>query len=69
MYQVVPLVCNPLNADLNPVCHLLALLGAHNILHISRIRVKWLIKFSLVIMHGVKYFVKRYGGMELHYAL
>jgi hypothetical protein len=31
---------NPLNAKLNPICHLLALLGAHRILHISRIRVK-----------------------------
>ena len=28
-----------LNADLNPSCHLLVLLGAHPILHISRIRV------------------------------
>jgi len=31
---------NPLYAKLNPICHLLALLGAHPILHISRIRVK-----------------------------
>jgi len=31
---------NPLNAQLNPTCHLLALLGAHHILHVSRIRVK-----------------------------
>jgi hypothetical protein len=31
---------NPLNTELNPVCHLLALLGAHHILHVSRIRVK-----------------------------
>jgi len=31
---------NPLNAELNPVCHLLALLGAHLILHVNRIRVK-----------------------------
>jgi hypothetical protein len=30
---------NPLNAELNPICHLLALLGAHPILHVSRIRV------------------------------
>ena len=30
---------NPLNAELNPTCHLLALLGAHYILHVSRIRV------------------------------
>jgi hypothetical protein len=31
---------NPLNAELNSICHLLALLGAHPILHVSRIRVK-----------------------------
>ena len=30
---------NPLNAELNPVCYLLALL-AHHFLHVSRIRVK-----------------------------
>jgi hypothetical protein len=30
---------NPLNAELNPMCHLLALLGAHHILHVSKIRV------------------------------
>jgi hypothetical protein len=29
-----------LNAELNPICHLLALLGAHHILHVSKIRVK-----------------------------
>ena len=28
-----------LNVELNPICHLLALLGAHHILHVSRIRV------------------------------
>jgi len=32
---------NPLNAELNPTCHLLAFLGAHHILHISRIRVNY----------------------------
>ena len=30
---------NPLNAELNPICYLLALL-AHHFLHVSRIRVK-----------------------------
>jgi len=30
---------NPLNAELNLICHLLALLGARHILHVSRIRV------------------------------
>jgi len=38
---------NPLNAELNPIYHLLALLGAHHILHVSRIRVNncvvWLV--------------------------
>jgi hypothetical protein len=29
---------NTLNAQLNPICHLLALLGAHHILHVSRVR-------------------------------
>ena len=27
---------NPLNIKLNPICHLLALFGAHHILHVSR---------------------------------
>jgi hypothetical protein len=33
-------VLNLLNTELNSICHLLALLGAHHILHVSRIRVK-----------------------------
>ena len=35
-------VINPLNAELNPICRLLALLGPHHILHVSRIRVKYI---------------------------
>jgi hypothetical protein len=31
---------NPLNAELNPICHLLALAGAHHFVDVSRIRVK-----------------------------
>ena len=30
----------PLNADLNPIRHLLALVGARHVVHVSRIRVK-----------------------------
>jgi hypothetical protein len=26
---------NPLKAELNPICHLLALLGSHHIFHVS----------------------------------
>jgi len=52
-------VFNPLNAKLNPIYHLLALLGAHHILHISRIRVKRensttkLLKFEIVCVADV----------------
>ena len=35
-----PEAVNPLNAELNPICYLLALLGAHHFLHVSRIWVK-----------------------------
>ena len=33
---------NPLNPELNPICYLLALLGAHHFLQVSSIRVKLL---------------------------
>jgi hypothetical protein len=39
-------IFNPLNAELNPICHLLTLLGAHHILHVSRIRVNGYIKLK-----------------------
>ena len=35
------LLINPLNAGLNPIYRLLALLGARHILHVSTIRVKY----------------------------
>jgi hypothetical protein len=33
-------IFNPLNNKLNPICHLLTLLEAHHILHVSRIGFK-----------------------------
>ena len=33
-------IINPLNAELNPIRHLLALVGARHIVHVNRIRVK-----------------------------
>jgi hypothetical protein len=39
---------NLLNAELNPIYHVLALLGAHPILHVSRIRVKGQIIINLI---------------------
>jgi hypothetical protein len=40
-----PVVFNPSNAKLNPICHLLALL-AHHIFHVSSIRDKYNIKMK-----------------------
>ena len=41
---------NPLNPELNPICYLLALLGAHHFYHVSRIRVK-LLNFRLLMSY------------------
>ena len=44
------IVLNPLNPELNPICYLLALLGAHHFLHVNRIRVK-LLTFRLLMSY------------------
>ena len=41
---------NPLKPELNFICYLLALLGAHHFLHVSRIRVK-LLTFRLLLSY------------------
>jgi len=41
---------DPLNPELNPICYLLALLGAHHFLHVNRIRVK-LLTFRLLMWY------------------
>ena len=41
------LIFNPLNAELNPIRHLLALVGVRHIVHVSRIRVNTLYTKSL----------------------
>jgi hypothetical protein len=48
MLAVIFIWFNSLNAKLNPICHLLALLGAHHILHISRI----MVKLTLYFLYG-----------------
>ena len=42
------MVISPSNAELNPICHLPALLGAHHILHVSRIRVNFNVNLKLL---------------------
>jgi len=39
----------PLNPQLNPICHLPPLLGAHHILHVSRVRVK--VRYALRLVN------------------
>ena len=50
---------NPLNAELYPICHLLALLRAHHILHVSRVRVKIQnqsrLRLNIQILHHSKH--------------
>ena len=45
---------NPLNAELNPICHLLALLETHHTLHVSRIRVNVLLIYSPLLPENQK---------------
>ena len=42
IYFVILATINPLNAELNPICHLLALLGGATIVVVSRLRVNGL---------------------------
>jgi len=53
---------NPLITELNPICHLLALLGAHHILHVSRIRVNIFVRIfeqnGDVLSQNYKYLVE-----------
>jgi hypothetical protein len=45
---------NPLNAELNPICYLLALLGGATIVDVSRLRVKVTEDFPFPFAHGRK---------------
>ena len=40
MFPVYDPRFSPLNAEINPIRHLLALVGARHIVHVSRVRVK-----------------------------
>jgi hypothetical protein len=60
---------NPLNAQLNPICHSLALLGAHHILHVSWIRVKkqrlnWLGHVERMTEDNIVQKIKRWKPMS-----
>jgi hypothetical protein len=55
---------NHLNAELNPICHLLALLGAYHIFRISKIRVKLVIfilepSFTLLLTCAYRIIIKK----------
>jgi hypothetical protein len=50
---LIETINNSLNAELNPICHLLALLGAHLIFHVNRIRVNKLLVFERKILRKI----------------
>ena len=52
---------NPLNAELNPICHFLALWGTHHILHVSRVSVNDLYS-SPNILRAIKSRTTRWAG-------
>jgi hypothetical protein len=58
-------VFNPLNAELNPICHLLALLGAHHILYVGRIKVK--LSFSIDVHESVHHDIIRKQPTRCNY--
>jgi hypothetical protein len=69
------LLFNPLNTTLNPICHLLALLGAYHFLHVSRIRVnieilplcsKCIFSLLLFMIRGINFWsILRYITLTL----
>jgi len=48
--QIRSVKINPLSAELSPICNLLALLGAHHILHVSRVRVNSIYIYIYIYM-------------------
>jgi len=49
------MLLNPLNAELNPICRLLTLLGAHRILHVSRVRVNLFFSIKCCLFHKLTF--------------
>ena len=50
LYSADTDLVNPLTAELNPIRHLLALVGARHIVHVSRIRVNWTVKLDFLLI-------------------
>ena len=57
---------NPLNADLNPIFNLLALLEAHHILHVSRIRVNIILPSKPGSQHSTHQISYLFFSARLH---
>ena len=62
IYENIVRYINPLNPELNPICYLLALLGAHHFLHVSRIRVKSLTLRLLMLYIYIYIYIYIYGA-------
>ena len=60
---VIMVYLNPLNSELNSISHLLALLGAHPILHVSKIRVK--LTVCWLAFQGAFCHMKLYSSIQI----
>ena len=56
---------NSLNTELNTICHLLALLGAHHIFHFSRLRVKVHFNPSNLKLNPICHFLALLGAHHI----
>jgi hypothetical protein len=70
--NVVIFTFNPLHAELNPICQLLALLEAHHIFHVSGLRINYPMIFKYWATSGVQNKANYLNEIELyvnkHYA-
>ena len=62
---------NPLNAELNPICHLLALLRAHHIFHVCGLRVNFVLKCAFYMHFALdtasfKYILAHFSKTKSH---
>ena len=57
---------NPLNTELNSICHLLTLVGAHHILHVSRVRVNITFLCPSSVMQGQHWTIWRPAQNVVH---
>jgi len=69
IYNFDQIYFNPLNPELNPICCLLALLGANHFLHVSRVKVKSLtLRLLMSYIYGAPIFDVSRSHTTMHHS-